>query len=313
VNAAGEDCGSDDRGNPGAVDLRRLVLFFGDASDAAARVYAELPSMPTQSRGHGTQLCGELVGPECRFAQTLSARIPLRDCGAGESLLAEAVVPDPCFWTPELPMMYRAKLGFKGQGSRDREAAVERWIGIRRLAVRGNALVLDQKRWVARAVRIERVGVDDLKAARDAWAGICAAAPDDEVCLEASRQGVPLLVDLTGGVANLADEVRRLGQWPAVFSLLFNAKAAVDASIRAAARNVLFGVQLTNQNDASPSWAQVVFCDVDVAEDVARSDGQLPIVVCRRAAADGVRAARGACDQLQYDVAPLGDFAGFLV
>ena len=120
AGAAGvtQDCG-DDRTAP----ARQLELFFGDASDAVARVYARLPCDETTT---GSQLTGELIGPECRFAQTLSARIPFQDRGPGESLLAEAVVPDPCFWTPELPMLYKARIERKGPEVVGQGAGIEK-------------------------------------------------------------------------------------------------------------------------------------------------------------------------------------------
>src|SRR6516225_4867325 len=80
-------------------------LFFGEANEAEARVYARLPSAVPLD---GYQLTGRLIGPECCFAKTLPATIPFVDRGPGNGLLTEAIVPDPCFWTPELPFLYRA-------------------------------------------------------------------------------------------------------------------------------------------------------------------------------------------------------------
>jgi hypothetical protein len=319
-----------------------LELFFGDAHDATARVYARLPCDETTT---GYHLAGELIGPECRFAQTLSARVPFQDCGPGESLLAEAVVPDPCFWTPELPMLYRAKISGQGPEVRGQGLAatwgqglegfdrglvvtgsepenkefttVERLLGIRRLGVRGSSLILDTDRWVARGIWLERIGADDLKAAREANAVLGGPPPDDNICLEASRNGVPLLIELSGQAENLIAEVRRLGQWPAVFLLILEPRTAVDSAVRSAAKNLLFAARFAADAPiVPPHWAQVLLCDVNAENQMPIGACQLPILARRRALPAGsvvIGKARAACDRLQYDLAPVGDFAGYLV
>jgi len=320
-----KDC-DDDR----EAFARHLELFFGDASDAVARVYARLPCDETTT---GSRLTGELTGPECRFAQTLSARIPFQDRGPGESLLAEAVVPDPCFWTPELPMLYRARIERKGpevsgQGpgiegyevvvtghapEKESFATVEKWLGIRRLGTRGRSLVLDTVRWVPRGVLLERISRDDLKAAREADVVLCGPPPNDEICLEASRHGVPMLIDLSAQSGDAVEEVRRLGQWPAVFLVMLEAGATVDAAIRGAARNLLIAATFAaNEPIVVPAWAQVALCDVTLENAQRLAVCPLPILV-RRPAIANISEARAACDRLQYDLAPTGDFAGYLV
>ncbi len=329
----------------------KLELFFGDASDAAARVYALLPRDKSSA---SLQLTGELIGPECRFAQTLSARIPFRDCGPGESLLAEAVVPDPCFWTPGLPMMYRANLGARsegrdfgrlsrarataeqhvplspcGRGARgegDRDFQLEKWMGIRRLGVRGRSLGLDNARWVARGLRLERIAPEDLPLARETGTAIISPPADDAIYFEASRFGVPLVIDLTDGPVDIG-EVRRAGAWPAVFAFVFDLRAEIGADARAAARNVLFAAKPAADDKSPlapgrwpgvpPAWAQVVLVDLPLGSSVSAAASELPILVHRRtlSAAENanIAAARAACDRLQYELAPHGDFAGYFV
>jgi hypothetical protein len=61
------------------------------------------------------KLEGTLSGPYCTGARTLTASIAFRDMGnAG---MAEAVVPDPCVWSPQRPLLYRAELQAR-QGDR---------------------------------------------------------------------------------------------------------------------------------------------------------------------------------------------------
>jgi hypothetical protein len=53
---------------------------------------------------------GTLRGPFCERARTLPAEILFRDLGPAQSGLAEAIVPDPCMWTPDLPHVYHADI-----------------------------------------------------------------------------------------------------------------------------------------------------------------------------------------------------------
>ena len=62
------------------------------------------------------QLTGTLAGPSCLYAKTLQATFSLVDRGPGESLLAEAIVPEPCFWTPEMPQLYQADVQLRRRG-----------------------------------------------------------------------------------------------------------------------------------------------------------------------------------------------------
>ena len=65
-------------------------------------------------------------------------------------IVAEAIAPDPCFWTPELPFLYGEEI-VVSRGS-EVVAKIERSLGIRRLGVRERSLLFDGKRFVLRAV-----------------------------------------------------------------------------------------------------------------------------------------------------------------
>jgi hypothetical protein len=370
-------------------NLDALELFFGEATDAEARVYARLPY---DGPLDGWRLTGTLTGPECRFAQTLPATFEFHDLGPGQDLLAEAIVTEPCFWTPDLPFLYRCSVGVPPLGgfvarvagaggaadapvysSRSvamtpyaedgsysvassrrsvRSTLVERLFGIRRLGAVGRSLYLDGKRWVARGVSRDRADISDLAAAREASAVLRVSSPDDAFCLEASLLGVPLFVDLHVDEARLLPEVRRLGQWPAVFAIILDPATPIGPTHRAAARNTLFAVQLrpalvarrvsegrTSRNPpaplrlcvglpgapdtaeqcrpaALPYWAQLAVFRVDSIEtfrETAR-DCTIPILAVRQSEGNlSLTEARAACDRLQFDVAPIGQFSGYFV
>jgi hypothetical protein len=287
----------------------QLEIFFGEASDAEARVYARLSG----AEFAGCRITGRLLGPECRFAQTLPATIPFRDRGPGATPLAEATVPDPCFWTPELPFLYRAELEIRFPGSATIEK-INRPVGIRRLGCLRQSLYLDAKRWVARGAIRERAAIGDLAAARAAGAVLYVPEADDAFCLEASQLGVPLIVEVPIG-SHLKSEISRLARWPAVFIAVLDSSAPVDESVSAAARNLLLAARVDDAS-AAPLWAKALVCSAQALADCAGQCHPLldrPIVVLNgQSSADSIAAARAACDILQRDLNVVGDFAGYL-
>ena len=79
-------------------------IVAGDVSDLEARVIVRFG-------GAHVQLRGLLRGPFCEKAHTLPADYPLVALsGADIGAVAEAVVTDPCSWSPELPHLYRVEV-----------------------------------------------------------------------------------------------------------------------------------------------------------------------------------------------------------
>jgi beta-galactosidase/beta-glucuronidase len=79
-----------------------FTVDVGEVSDLEARVivrYAE----------DDVRLIGCLRGPFCEKAHTLPAEYPLVR-RAGQESAVEAIVTDPCSWSPELPHLYRVEV-----------------------------------------------------------------------------------------------------------------------------------------------------------------------------------------------------------
>ena len=134
--------------------LDHLELFFGAASSAEARFYARYELGDSASDRTSLEITGQLIGPVCDFSQTLPGKHRFIEIGAGldsqRAALVQAIVPDPCFWTPELPFLYRAELQIDCGGD---VVEARRTVGIRRLGVRGKSLFFDGKRFVLRGRR----------------------------------------------------------------------------------------------------------------------------------------------------------------
>jgi hypothetical protein len=291
-------------------------LFFGDANPAQARVYARW-RVGDQFSGDVERLtlAGQLVGPQCEFAQTLPARIPFVGGRSAGALTAEAVVPDPCFWTPELPFLYRAELELR-HGA-EKIGTCERLIGIRRLGVRGRWLSFEGKRFVLRGMRCDDWSEDSAAFARETWTAMVLADPSDEVCEFASRRGVLLVADLAEMKNGINAALRRMAQWPPVGIALLAGDAAFDAEDRDLAPNLLLAQWIAGGATFEiESWAQMAFVEVTSVEEFAlvASKCKLPVVaVSRMKNLESVENSRADCDRLQRDLATSGDYAGYVV
>jgi hypothetical protein len=303
--------------------LESLELFQGDATPAQARVYARLPRKQ-EIGGAKIQFTGHLIGPSCDFAHTLPARIPFVQRRSDDRLLAEAIIPDPCFWTPDLPFLYRAELELRAGGNT--LAAIYRTVGIRRLGASAKSLLFEGKRFVLRGVRrkfeisnLESQIDRDAAFARESWTAIVVASPDDELCSFAGRRGILLVADLTHrepACDTSFEHLRRLASWPAVGIAVMATEADLRGNIHDAAPNLLLAQQVRAGEplDLKP-WAQLALTESSNPADFVRTAAQCrsPLIACRNGQPDSLSAGRLACDTLQRDLAPYGDFAGYIV
>jgi hypothetical protein len=297
--------------DPSAM-LARVRLFVGAATDVEAHVYAQLEqgSLP-----EGCTLSGSLYGPSCPYARTLPARIALKDAGPGETLLARCIVPDPCFWSPALPYLYQATVTLRC-GEREL-ATIERPVGLQRFCVSGTDLRLDGRRSVIRGVR--RATFDDRphEQWREASAAMVVDDPGESLCEQCSRDGVLLIAVVRASKPEvIAKELARLGNWPAVGVAVLGSDVQIDGEVAVLAGNMLLAQRLEGLGPIRLApWAKLAFCEVGVQNRLPTGVEHNVPVLAFRAAADlaTVSDARAACDQLQRDLAPAGDFAGYLV
>lgn len=297
--------------------LENLDVFFGDANNAEVRVYARLPSAGLPA---DCTLAGRVVGPTCEYSRTLPAAIPFlkqRPAPTSEAqpLLIEAIVPDPCFWSQDLPFLYRAELELR---CGDQVlATVDRGFGIRPLGARGRDLIWEGRTWVARAADCQELPERPLADWRAADLAMLVEHPSDELCLEATRLGVVLIADLSAESDESREALPRLARWPAVVMAVLKARLELDANIRSAARNLLLAERREAASDGPPSaWANVVVCEAASAAELACMASGLTVpILAQRAAGwcDDLADARRHCDRLQRDLAGLADFAGYVV
>jgi len=300
--------------------LDRIEVFFGEANNAEARVYARLEF--TKAPGD-CRLAGRVIGPTCEYAHTLSAAIPLimkrlpanAITAQPPALLAEAVVPDPCFWSAELPFLYRVEVELH-RGT-ELLAKTQRLFGIRPLGAVRRRLVFEAKPWVPRGMNLGGVPQAPLSEWRAADLAMVVECPSETLCGDASRLGALVVAEIVGSPPVLESEVQRLSRWPAVVIAVLNSTTPLDAGIRTKARNLLLAQSFGPGTAIEPAaWADVSICEGGDAADLSRRAVSCRIpVIARRPAAwrDDLVQARGECDLLQRELAGTGDFAGYFV
>jgi hypothetical protein len=288
-----------------------IDVFHGPLSPHSVSIYIRLESLPG---GGDWSLSGQLHGPLCRHARTLPASAPLQDLGPGPSLVARALLTDPCFWSCDLPATYQLTVELRERGQRV-ETCV-RMFALRDLAVRRRSFYWEGRRWVLRGVRYEACPGQAWSEWRERSAAAVVQCPDDVLCREASLEGVLLVARIDSAYGELLAQLRRLAQWPAVGVVVVDAAVEEAGAWRRAAPHVLLACGDVERADRIPPWAQVALAPAERLVDPRfySSGPVVPLVATRSATAAGSLAeARAACDALQRDLAPSGDFAGYVV
>ena len=109
--------------------VEEFEIAVGDVSDVEARVIACYRGLE-----EGIKLSGTLRGPYCGTSRTLPAEYAFQDMSRDGDARAEAVVPDPCLWSAEMPHLYQVDVEAL-QGDRV-IAEYHGTIGLRRMSPR---------------------------------------------------------------------------------------------------------------------------------------------------------------------------------
>ncbi len=88
----------------------KIEISARDVTDVEGRVLAQYIGGSSVHGGEPVTLQGTLRGPFCKNTRTLPAEIKFRNLDLTQPGLAEALVPDPCIWSPELPHLYQADI-----------------------------------------------------------------------------------------------------------------------------------------------------------------------------------------------------------
>ncbi|MCE9543928.1 MAG: hypothetical protein K8T25_00150 [Planctomycetia bacterium] len=293
--------------------MPNIELICAELSSIEARVVASL----LRPDARDWRLVGEIRGPQCKFAKTLAATIRFHVTSDAANISASATVPDPCFWTPEVPMLYHARLDLTCEGKVVQ--TLERPLALRPLTARGSDLFYAGRRWVLRGVSRGTSPDAPLEDWRAAGAAMLIDELDKATASAAAELGV-LLVVRVGEQApdQIAAELRRLARMPAVAIVALQVGAVLPRDVRAAVPNLRIAAECRPDIDESqlPGWADLLLCDCAEPQGIASLAGRCgrPIVALRSEGQSAdVATGRAACDELQRDLAPQADLAGYIV
>ncbi len=288
----------------------QIDVFYGRVTHSLAQVYVRVSSLVG---GGEWSIAGSVRGPIARSIRTLPTTVKLTDMGEGPTLLASCAIPDPAFWTTQLPGVYEVRIELRRGG--EVVETVVRSLGIRFFGASGRKFLWEGKRWVLRGVSTQIGDLEEIDVFQDNAGVIVVQDPTEPLLDRASASGVLLVAELTSG--EFLHELRRLSRWPAVAIVLLPSDCDFTNELRAAAPNLLLAERVDLNKAVTPAdWAQAVLCDTTNMDDFGEVSKQLllPIIAERRLNGDYTLAeARRECDHLQRDMASLGDFAGYVV
>lgn len=295
-----------------------IAVFYESQGEAVARAFVLAAPREVVDRDEleTWRIEGHLVGPTCRYSSTLQARIPLASRGRTHwgdrpALLAEAAIPDPCYWSTELPFLYRA-VGEIAVDSATR-LPFEQSFGMRPLSIVRRKLALNGKIWVPRGVRRTAV-VDDapLERWREADAVMVVDDPDESLCREADRCGAMLLAELPEAADARRAAMLRYGTHPSIV-VVASSQTAFDPALLPLAKNTPAAHRL-DPGATRLARGPIGIFDGEASDLAALPEAQVPLIVrrllCERRS---LVEARAACDRLQADLAGKCEAAGFIV
>ena len=288
-----------------------LELHLAQATEAAARVLLRAAPGSSVARVQGT-----IHGPTSAYARTLPAEYALSAAAHGEGgeWLASAVIPDPCYWTSELPFLYEMRLTatLADGGAQDGSHA----IGLRRAEIHGANLRVERRRTVLRGAVCGDAAASDLDAARGVEAALIVAEPTPTLLQRASEIGVTLIPDLRRVGGALLPKLLEHTWYPAIAVVLLDER--VDGEFRPPRDVPICQVMsaTTDGNKPVARWARLVGVELGPGERPPAwlaSCGKPVIAIRRGEPYAGYYQARAACDRLQAELAPEFDLAGYFV
>ena len=229
-------------------------------------------------------------------------------------MLGRAEVIDPSYWSSDVPSIYDIVIELRRGG--EIVATARREVGFKALGVRGRYFALQGKHWVLRGVW----AASATALLPREWQAAAAAFVCDEMdarLAEASQRGAMAVVELSGEADEIIARLRILAMFPAAIMGVIRGHIPRQFGIKGVAPNLLLAQPLDPVREfVVQPWANVVWAetsDADVLKELVATSDRPIIAVRRLASPRSVDQARAACDELQRDLAPIGQFAGYVV
>lgn len=294
--------------------LSRLEIATGKLTPQRAMVFCGVPDCPT---AEGWSLTGRITGPFSRLGSTLPAEFDVRDLGAGVSVLAQAAVLEPVYWSPDMPAHYRIELELRQHGSLVEARSLK--YGIRWLESRGGAFAWNNRRTILRGCVLSQEAFaltlagplpgDDLT--------YCLADPEFEHCDLAMHAGAPLLAEWTPQSGSLAAALNEWTFSPALLAAIIPADEQLDRGALPPRPTLFLAADVRGQRQlVIPKWADAVALrDDQLAELIQTTPADdRPILIFAQRDHDGhPQSIRAACDRLRAELAPTRQCAGYFL
>jgi hypothetical protein len=267
-----------------------------------------------------TGLSGHLIGPVCTASRTLPTAFPAElRTPPGQSIVARVSITDPCYWTPDLPFLYRLELS-RHDASRQVLVAAHN-LGLRRLRPFRQSLRWNDRRVVLRGAAVDRPIFDAIADSKAAGVTLLVGNLKMEQFDAADQLGVPLICDLRDRQLAPVD-VQRLSSRASVAIILVDAHQVMPCDLDRLTPQSILAVAVypydapTFSELVVPSWCNAVVIELEEKplppESLAKW-GKPVIAIRRGVSYADFHEARAACDRLQADLAPTFDLAGYLV
>jgi hypothetical protein len=186
--------------------IRTLELIDRSLHPASAEVWVRVePEEPAA----GLELRGRLMGPRCRYSNTVEVSYPLRPLKQSPpgltGLLARVVVTEASLWDPESPFYYEGPVELWQDGRCVDRATVRH--GLRQAVIGPRGLIWNGQPLTLRGRSAERLPSDaEAQAWRADGVNLLLAAPEAAFWDLGDRFGFVLL----GRLRSAEDEARRL-------------------------------------------------------------------------------------------------------
>lgn len=288
----------------------QLDFFTYKATDAGVSV-----CLSDMSQGRIRAFQGELRGPHCSKAKTLPASFAIQRCECDEkfSQCTSLLVTDPCYWTPELPMLYELSLELElADGT---TTAWRHEVGLRRWAIHGRAFFREGKRVVLRGAVVNNFSPETLVQASEAELTLLVREPSNEISERASELGVSLAVDLRDFDGELTPVLLH-HTWHAAVEMVILDENFAAAFYKPHSMRIGCVCGAAKPQAAGVDWADVVVFELDPGErpPLWAATCEKPVIAIRRGGAYAeLGQARQSCDRLQAEFAPQFDLAGYIV
>jgi len=291
-------------------------LFHTQADAHLGQVYVRLHAdVDLQAYWEaGWRLSGQLYGPHCSRAHTLPAKYTLVDQGSGSTMLARANLPDPCFWSAEIPALYQVTLKLAGPGQPQEQQAS---FGMRSIPIKGRQFFWNTEPWILKATSVGNLSDWTPDQCRQQSLALIVDKVEESLLEQASQLGTWIVASLQGNEADICQQLVELARWPAVCMAVIDGTISDIERLRSTAPNLILGQWVRQQADLPVAeWSQFVFSDFTTPKDFSPSlEGcSLPVVAVRSVnTMRSVEEAVQACQELENDLAKAEELAGYVI